>query len=226
MTFSLDPRLWKGLIWATAVAAAVAILIILFLDIDGWGTFAWSWLAPLFVQAVIALVLAGLFLALVRLVPGNFFSLCLSRPALLLLLVATSIAALLFISSIFDRSLDIYDSIQTIILAATWAFLTQPIQRLLKRFEPTGVRQVTSLYGQPARSSARPTYVPKPAPAEPESIAYTADRGRYSTLLNLVMGDRAKAERLIDFELGRAPYASREECIQRAIDSLGHDRRW
>jgi hypothetical protein len=212
MPFSLDPRLWKGLIWVVAVAAAIAVLIILFLDIDGWGTFAWSWLAPLFVQAVIASILAGLFLALVRLAPGNFFSLCLSRLALLLLLVATSIAALLFISGIFDRSLDIYDSIQTIILAATWAFLTQPIQRLLKRFEPTGVRQVASPQRQSVRRWAQP--------------ATQTSEELYKNLLVKVMGNRETAERLIERERWSAPpNASRDELVKRAIEKWEHDNR-
>jgi hypothetical protein len=221
MAFSLKRELWKSLLWA----AAGVVGTILFFDIDGWGTFVWSWLAPLLVQAIIALILTSLLLAAIRIISGNLFSRCLSRLILLLLLVATAIVALPFASG-FDRPLDIYDGIQTAVLAVIWVFLTPPIQRFLKSLQPTGARPATPLYGQSARRSAQSDYVPGPAPSEPESTAYTADRGRYSTLVNLVGSDPDKAERLIEFERGRAPHASREECIQRAIDSLAHDRRW
>jgi hypothetical protein len=221
MAFSLNRWLWKGLIWA----AAGAVGIILLFDVDGWGSFAWSWGAPLFVQAVSAAILAGLFLAIVRIISSNLFSLCLSRPALLLLLVVTASAALPFVSSVFDRPLDMYDGIQTVVLAVIWAFLTQPIRRLLKRFEPASARLAIPLQRESARRPAQPAYAPQSAPPEPESMSYS-DEGLYRRLLSSVGGDRAKAKRLIDFEHTRAPYAGRDECIQRALDSLAHDRRW
>ena len=221
MAFSLNQGLRKGLIWA----AAGAIGIILLLDVDGWGTFAWSWAAPPLVQAAIASILAGLFLAIVRILPGNLFSLCLSRLALLFLLVAAAIVALPFVSSVFDRPVDIYDGIQTAVLAVIWAFLIPPVQRLLKRFEPKSTGRAIPPQPQSAFRPAQPAYAPKPAPPKPESISY-ADEGLYRRLLNAVGSDRDVAERLINYESERVPHASRNECIQRALDRLTHDRGW
>jgi hypothetical protein len=47
----------------------------------------------------------------------------------------------------------------------------------------------------------------------------------YQDLLSKVRGDAATAERLIEYERERAPNASREELIRRAIERWEDDNR-
>ena len=46
----------------------------------------------------------------------------------------------------------------------------------------------------------------------------------YRRLLNRVLGDGAAAERLIEFEMKRAPDLGREQAIARALDRLEYER--
>lgn len=46
-----------------------------------------------------------------------------------------------------------------------------------------------------------------------------------SRLVTACFGDKLKAERLINYELGRMPSITREEAIRRAVERLEDDRR-
>jgi hypothetical protein len=46
----------------------------------------------------------------------------------------------------------------------------------------------------------------------------------YRRLLVLVRGDEGMADRLIDYELKRAPELSRDQAARRAIDRLEYER--
>jgi hypothetical protein len=46
----------------------------------------------------------------------------------------------------------------------------------------------------------------------------------YRRLLNRVLGDEAAAERLIQFEIKRAPQLSRKQATERALDRLDYER--
>ena len=65
------------------------------------------------------------------------------------------------------------------------------------------------------------------APGWPRTRALSTrppvEEDQYGVLLNMVLGDRQKAERLIAFEERRAPGASRARLIQNAIDRLRDD---
>jgi hypothetical protein len=65
--------------------------------------------------------------------------------------------------------------------------------------------------------TAPPPAVPTLRPAPP------ADS--YLVLVRMVLGDRAKADRLIAFEAEGAPGASRSQCIDFAIQRLRRDLR-
>jgi hypothetical protein len=65
--------------------------------------------------------------------------------------------------------------------------------------------------------TAPPPAVPTLRPAPP------ADG--YLVLVRMVLGDRAKADRLIAFEADSAPQASRSQCIDFAIQRLRRDLR-
>ncbi|KAA0272120.1 MAG: S24 family peptidase [Anaerolineales bacterium] len=62
--------------------------------------------------------------------------------------------------------------------------------------------------------------IPKTGPHTPQGGA-----SRYIELIQLVQGDSAVADRLIDHEQVLSPQSSREECIEKAISRLLHDRR-
>jgi len=94
----------------------------------------------------------------------------------------------------------------------------------------TYVRDVTCRSVHPG-ASPNPRPVPRPAPSQsPEtsrpssSSSATLDR-LYSRLLTVCVGDAAKAERLIGYELQRNGRLSREQAIQAALDRLYEDRR-
>ena len=53
--------------------------------------------------------------------------------------------------------------------------------------------------------------------------AAPANEDEYPVLLRMLLGDRAKAERLVAFEGRKAPDASRRLLIENAIDRLRHD---
>lgn len=61
---------------------------------------------------------------------------------------------------------------------------------------------------------------PKTGPHAPRGGA-----SRYIELVQLVQGDSAVAERLIDYQQALFPQSSREECIERAIAEVIRDRR-
>lgn len=63
-----------------------------------------------------------------------------------------------------------------------------------------------------------PTPVPGPVPGAEEP-------DRYRELLRMVQGNRATADRLIDYERVRAPGESRREWVTNAIERMRRDQR-
>jgi hypothetical protein len=49
-------------------------------------------------------------------------------------------------------------------------------------------------------------------------------RAAYDRLVRLLRGDESAAERLIAYEVKRAPRLSREEATRQALDRLVHER--
>jgi hypothetical protein len=68
------------------------------------------------------------------------------------------------------------------------------------------------------------TGLASPPPAVP-SVLPAPREDPYVVLVRMVLGDRAKADRLIAFEAERAPEASRSQCIDSAVERLRRDRR-
>jgi hypothetical protein len=206
--YQFDQWLLKCLVWAIVITAALTVFIALYFDVDGWGTFAWSWGAPLLAQAAVALTLSGALLTILRAAFRHLFNFFLSRLVLLGLFLATAVLALPFLAIVFNRPVDVYDAIQTGVLVIAFSFLTKPAKRFLKRFEPKDA-------GKPVPpQKQRPVFRPAPA----------TDGELYQNLLAKVMGDRETAERLIEYERGSAPrYASRDELVRRAIERWERD---
>jgi hypothetical protein len=73
----------------------------------------------------------------------------------------------------------------------------------------------------PTQRPLRPAPVRSPQiqrhPAEPEDS--------YRVLVTMLLGDRLKADRLIEFEASKTPGASRAQCIDNAIELLRNDLR-
>ena len=55
------------------------------------------------------------------------------------------------------------------------------------------------------------------------SQAHVADSERMKVLLTMCMGDRRKADRLIQFEMGKSPAGNQESWIDEAIKRWGRD---
>ncbi|MFA9439306.1 hypothetical protein ACDA63_06670 [Uliginosibacterium sp. sgz301328] len=73
------------------------------------------------------------------------------------------------------------------------------------------------------RFSSRPSIRPNgDAPSFTGNRAPTS--GAFDLLVNAVSGDMRKANRLVQYELSRAPGISRGEAIARAMDRLARDR--
>ena len=188
-----------------AQALGIPILIILaILDLGGWREFVWSVVVSFFAQAIIALILFGVLLA----VPQAFKNLLAFSPSKPLLLGIAAVLALPFLSPVFHRPVDIYDVVQTIPLIVDLGLLVEPFKRFLKVLRPPPKR--------------RPLYGSTAPPIDPTSHTSEA---LYGDLLRKVGGDRATAERLIAYERKRAPYAGRDELVKRAIQRWELDNR-
>ena len=78
--------------------------------------------------------------------------------------------------------------------------------------------------GRQAPVPIAPARVSSPAPAPGRPIPDTED-DPYRELMNLVGGDRAKAERLITYEQRKQPGAIRTQLIKNAIELIRYDQR-
>jgi len=192
-----------------AQALGIPVLIVLaVLDIEGWRAFVWSVTVAFLVQAIAALILFSVLLAVLPAL-NNLLKFPLPRP---LLLGIAAVLALLFIPLVFNRPVDIYDMVQTIPLIVDLNLLAEPSKRFLKRLRQP---QVRPRQRPPFRPTASPTY----------HTSRTSE-ALYRNLLTKVGGDVDTAERLIDYERKRAPNAGRDELVKRAIESWELDNRW
>lgn len=71
---------------------------------------------------------------------------------------------------------------------------------------------------QPVKTASKPE---QGASSQPDSKATAS----YSKLLTACLGDKAKAERLIDYEIRKDPKLSRSAAVLAALDRLYRDRR-
>jgi hypothetical protein len=203
---SLLKRLAQMVILAQALGILILIILAV-LDLDGWREFAWSVGVSFFAQAIIALILFGILLTVLPAFK-NFLAFSLSEP---LLLGIAAVLALPFLSPVFHRPVDIYDVVQTIPLIVD-------LHLLIGRFE----RFMNEIRLQQARPRQRSPFPPTAPPAYPTAHANEAP---YGDLLRKVGGNRETAERLIAYERKRAPHASRDELVKRAIVSWELDNR-
>jgi hypothetical protein len=171
-------------------AAVVAVL-----DVDGWRAFVFDIALAFFVQAVIALVLFGVFVAILGAVSFR------SRNALLSAFFVAAIVALPVMNSVFHRSLDIYDAAQTVVLIMVFSLLLEPAKRFFRSLEP---------------SPAVPPPAGRPTPLTTWTTLHASES--YRELLNLARGDKELVERLIEYERKYTPYASREERTRSALE--------
>lgn len=65
-----------------------------------------------------------------------------------------------------------------------------------------------------------------PSRRRPLARRKPVEADQFSKLLNICFGDRAKAERLIQYELSRNPKLSRYAAIAEAIDRIKVDNRY
>jgi len=123
---------WLVQIVILAQALGIPVLVVLaVLDLEGWRAFVWSVVVSFFAQAVIALILFGILLAVL----AAFKNLLRFSPSEPLLLGIVAVLALPFLSLVFHRPVDIYDVVQTIPLIVD-------LHLLIARFGPfvSGIR--------------------------------------------------------------------------------------
>lgn len=203
-------RSLKQLVQIVILAQALGIpflIILAVLDLGGWREFVWSVVVSFLAQATTALILFGILLAVL----AAFRNLLTFFPSESLLLGIAAVLALPFLPLLFHRPVDIYDVVQTIPLTVDLHLLIGRFGRFVNRIR---VQQARTPQRSPFRPTAPPVY---PASHTSEEL--------YTNLLLKVGGDRTTAERLIAYERRRAPYASRDELVKRAIESWELDNR-
>jgi len=196
---------WLGVILVLVLA------VVIILNPDGWGKFILDLAGSLGAQLFITLVLFGISLIALNLLTDVQVQ-NLSRWVLVGIFSLSAILALLPLPVIFDRSLDVYDGVQTVILIASFSLLTEPFRSFWRRTKSSsGQRPSVSTFPRPREKSARP-------------LSHT-DSALYQSLLKKVLHDRGTAERLIEYERRRAPHAPREELVKSAIVRWERDNR-
>jgi hypothetical protein len=127
-----DHTLPKWLVQTVILAQAlgVPVLVVLaILDLEGWRAFVWSVLVSFFAHAIIALILFGILLAVLR-VFKNLLTFSASKPLLLGIAV---VLVLPFLSLVLHRPVDIYDVVQTIPLIVDLPLLIGRFERFVNR---------------------------------------------------------------------------------------------
>lgn len=128
---------WLVQIVILAQALGVPVLVVLaILNLEGWRAFVWSVVVSFFVQAIIALILFGILLAVLR-VSKNLLTFFASRPLLLGIAV---VLALPFLSLVLHRPVDIYDVVQTIPLIVDLPLLIGRFERFMNRIRTRQAR--------------------------------------------------------------------------------------
>jgi len=192
-----------------ALAAAVAppLLVTMTFNVNGRSTFVLDLLLSFGAHLLMAMALLSLLLLALRVLIRERLDSILSRPTLTLIFLAIAVAVLPLVPILLDRSLDLYDALQTIVMAAAFFFLVEPVRALLRatpwKSSVGGARSRllrTQRYGRTERKLRR-------------------------ELMNKVLGDEATADRLVAYERRRAPRDSLEEHLKRALGRLDRDRR-
>lgn len=154
----------------TSLITLAIILAAVFLDVGGWGGFVLDLLLSAIVQGLLAALLLGLILALLVILFRPFFPFFVSRGVIAIMFLGTAIMALSFIPQIFNRGLDLYDYVTTLLLAGFFAFLVDPLKQVASRIVDLGYRRALP----PAPASPQPYQTPpgfQPIEAQEEDPA-------------------------------------------------------
>lgn len=188
----------------------LALALVIIFDIGGWGRFILDLATSFIIHLVIALVLFILLYSAIRflrrLFNVSFSSWQKMQP---LIFPIAAVLTLPLLGSIRHRPVDTYDVIQTVALIVGFHYVAEPVQRFVRKIKLTYPNLLATSTSRTSVGSARPR------PTSP----------LYRNLLVKVNGNRGTAERLIEYERGRAPYADDEELIRNAIERWERDNR-
>jgi hypothetical protein len=202
-----DRRFHGWLFAALAGAVALALLGILVFNAGGWGTLVLDLALSFGAHLLMAMALLSLLLLSLRALSRERLDSILSRTTLTLVFLVIAVAVLPLVPLLFGRSLDVYDALQTIVMAAAFFLLVEPVTALL------GAASRGSSAGRARSRTLR-------------ALRYgRTERKLRRELMSKVLGDEATADRLVAYERRRAPGASLEEHLKRALGRLGRDRR-
>jgi hypothetical protein len=179
--------------WLMVIVAPL-LLVLIIGDVWGWGTFLLDIIYATFVQALLALLLFGWLIVLSEVVQGGTpFA---SRPWGVKFGVFAACVLMIFplMGKVFHRSVDIYDVGQTVIIIALGLLLI--------------------------RSNFK--FVRSPL-ANASMVILPSNMGLYQNLLVKVGGDKAVAQRLIEYERRKQPGADQANLIRGAITSWEQD---
>ena len=202
-----DRRSRRWLPVALALAIVVPLLGVLVFNVNGWGSFVLDLMLSFGAHLLMALALLSLLLLAIRSLNRRHLGSVLSRTTLTLIFLVIAVLVLPLVPLLFRRSLDVYDALQTLAMAAAFFFLVEPA--------------MASLPAAPWRASAGRA---RSRPVRKQRYGRT-ERKLRRQLLSKVLGDEATADRLIAYERRRAPRSSLEENLRQAIGRLDRDRR-
>ena len=181
--------------WLLAIVALLVFLVVVILDPGGWGAFLLDIAKAFLVQAGISAILYGILRA--TLTPlKNVYNVTWTRVRLSGLFFLAALLGVVMLPGLFERQVDIYDGLQTLLLVAVFYVLAGRYRLILIK----------------TRGQSDP----------PPSLR---ERQLYDNLLLKVGGDRSTVERLIDYEQSRAPGFERAEYLQRAIERWERENR-
>jgi hypothetical protein len=201
-----------------SIFLAAAILVVLILDLGGWGTFALDIAKSVAVQFLVAAILTGIVWAILHAVDEAWdFSL----PGVVVRFLSSfaPVLALVALPLVFKRPVDVYDAVQTVVLVVLFFHLGDEYEGPTVR-RPR--RASASRPHGPALPPRAPVSRPPPLPPRPRA---SREGVLYQKLLTKALGDAEKVERLVDYERGRAPHASRKELLERALERWERDSR-
>ena len=197
-----------------ASAVALPTLGILAFHVGGGGTSILDVALAFIVQTLIALALLAVLLAILLAVFGAHRESLTSRTTLTTIFIITTILALLLWPNLSHRPVDLTAAALTVLMIIAFALLVEPLRRFVSR-------SAARAAGKPLASSAQRPVARRVRP--PLRRLSRRERQLYGRLLSMVLGDEATADRLIEYERCRAPYASTEDLLSRATDRLRRD---
>jgi hypothetical protein len=154
------------------------------------------------IQVLIAVILFGLLLVVAGFLQRTIYGSPLSIRKQIGLVVIALVFSLPILGQVLQRFLDIYDVMQTILLAAAVYFLYAPVRRLLTR---RGI--LTNSF--------------EPQAAVPQAVKVST---QYRQFVDALKGDWQTADRLITLERRKDPRAGWQMWVERAHARLIRDQ--